>query len=298
MEHLSIAILVLKPIYSKHAVVDFEWQAMNKKASEINPQFSEQLIGQNLLEHTPLLKGSPLLRQFLKAVHTGKLISTDAFFSAKQYVTKRDIWYKISAKSHEDFLVVTFEDITEQKRLQNQIEAMVYLDALTGIHNRRYFQQEASKQLSLGKRHNWSCGLIFFDLNNFKEVNDTYGHEYGDLLLKAVAKRLAPVLRKEDIFFRLGGDEFALFMSKVDTKTTEETAKRLASLFVKPFELKGSSFLVSASIGFTVMSCKKATIRALLAQADKAMYAAKANKRAGVTTLSSWQKREPISVAN
>lgn len=160
---------------------------------------------------------------------------------------------------------------------------------MTGIHNRRYFQARAPELLSIARREAWTCALLYFDLDGFKSVNDSYGHSTGDRILQEVARRFGAIRREGDIFFRAGGDEFALFLPNADKRAALVTAERVADELAVTFELDGVAHTVGVSIGVAVMLSEEASVDDLLERADRAMYAAKARQGGVPNTVVLWK---------
>ncbi|HKJ75203.1 MAG TPA: EAL domain-containing protein [Alphaproteobacteria bacterium] len=179
-------------------------------------------------------------------------------------------------------------DITDQKKSEERIVYLADHDYLTGLFNRRRFQEELERHIGYAKRFQHSGALLFIDLDQFKYVNDTLGHQAGDEYLYNVACALAACLRDTDILGRLGGDEFAVILTKADS----EAAEHVASVLVKTLsdltlELSQRATTVSASIGIVVFPEHGDNASELLAKADAAMYSAKdeGRNRAHLYTL-------------
>ncbi len=291
LDALPFGVAVFKPVFENGAVRDFEWQFMNRLALQPGPTGSGDRLGQRLLRIAPELAGGPLFKALLAAVVAHESNQLEQFFggdtSVGAAVTTEECWYNVHTEPFHQGVLVTFEDIARQKRAEATISRLVYQDELTGIHNRRYFTARTPELLSLARREAWICALLYFDLDGFKSVNDTHGHQAGDKLLQRVAERLGSVKREGDIFFRSGGDEFALFLP--NAKAALATAERVAAEFARPFELDGVAHTVGASIGVAVMLSEEADVEELLERADRAMYAAKARKDRGTNGIALWE---------
>lgn len=200
----------------------------------------------------------------------------------------------VSAVRHDDgrvrYLIGQVQDVTERKHHEAQVVRLAYYDDLTGIHNRRYFFEQAPKHLALARREAWPVTFMYLDLNGFKEINDRIGHQAGDALLKQVAGCFREVLRASDLLARVGGDEFAVLLSNVAAAEAEATAERLAGCLKRPFRVAAVTLEVGVSIGVLVAT-DAASIDELAQQADAAMYRAKRRKHnepyaAEIVTLS------------
>lgn len=157
-----------------------------------------------------------------------------------------------------------------------QIEYLAYHDGLTGLPNRSLFSKLLSQNLALGIRANTQLALMFLDLDHFKYINDTLGHDVGDDLLKEVSQRLRDALRESDIVARLGGDEFVVILPVI--KNAEEcltVARKIIQTVARPYQLAGQNFSVTASIGISVFPNDGRDEETLTKHADIAMYKAK-----------------------
>jgi diguanylate cyclase (GGDEF)-like protein/PAS domain S-box-containing protein len=166
-------------------------------------------------------------------------------------------------------------DISERKRQEAEIEHLAYHDPLTGLANRRLLRERAEQVLALARRGGWGVALGYLDLDRFKEVNDSLGHDVGDELLKEVAKRLRGSLREEDVLARLGGDEFAILLSEAHEESVATVARRLLEKLRQPFRVAGHSLHVSASLGLAFFPQDAQDLPELMRAADVAMYRAK-----------------------
>lgn len=164
-----------------------------------------------------------------------------------------------------------------------QAMQLALYDALTGLPNRKLLEERLGQALSKAKRGHSHVALLFIDLDKFKPVNDNFGHAYGDLLLKEVAKRLQNCMRESDTASRLGGDEFVVLLSDIEgCNGTALVAKKILDLLVLPYEISGHTFEISASIGAAVYPEDGADGKSLVRNADLAMYEAKNAGRATI----------------
>jgi len=178
-------------------------------------------------------------------------------------------------------------DITEQKTAEDRIVYLAEHDSLTGLINRRRFQNELERSIAYAERYQLQGAVLFVDLDQFKYVNDTYGHQYGDEYLLDVSRRLFQVLRRTDILGRLGGDEFGVVIPKCSFEEAHTVAlAMLGALAQESMEHDGKMVPVSASIGVALFPTQSAVPADLLAKADAAMYTAKRKGRAQVHIFS------------
>jgi len=173
--------------------------------------------------------------------------------------------------------VAVFHDISDMKLKDEQIEHQAYHDALTGLPNRILIQDRLSVSISHAHRAKSKVAVLFLDLDNFKDINDSLGHALGDMLIQSVAGRLSALYREEDSVARLGGDEFLITVVDVeDEREVVELAERLLSTFDEPFTIKGHELSVTPSIGVALYPDDGADPTTLIKNADIAMYQSKA----------------------
>lgn len=167
-------------------------------------------------------------------------------------------------------------DITDRKEMEEKVQHLAHHDFLTGLPNRVLLNDRLSLALSTAARNKSSVTLVFVDLDKFKPINDNYGHEIGDQLLKGVAERIRKFLRKSDSVARIGGDEFVVLLPGVEA--AEEAlmlAEKIHGLIKQPFELSGCRLHISSSIGVAIYPDHAAEEQELIHHADIAMYYAK-----------------------
>lgn len=171
-------------------------------------------------------------------------------------------------------------DITDKKRYEENLEKMAHFDGLTQLPNRSLFDDRFEQALARSKRNNTMLAICFLDLDKFKPVNDTYGHDIGDLLLIEVATRLKNVIRNEDTISRQGGDEFALLLN--DLHSIDECKiilDRAHQTLAKPYHINEHILNIGASSGVTLFPQNNSDAKGLLHDADQAMYQAKKSGR-------------------
>jgi diguanylate cyclase (GGDEF)-like protein/PAS domain S-box-containing protein len=177
-------------------------------------------------------------------------------------------------------LVLVGRDITERKMTAARIQHLAHHDSLTDLPNRVLFQERLRQSLASAKRSGARLALMFLDLDKFKDINDTLGHHVGDMLLKAVAKRLQRCVRETDTVARLGGDEFAIILTNVaDPGDVGTVAESVIVSIADPFGVEDHEILTSTSIGITVYPDDAADADQLLKNADLAMFRSKAEGR-------------------
>lgn len=176
--------------------------------------------------------------------------------------------------------VSVFSDISERKNYEKKLAYLSTHDELTSLANRMHFQNNLNQAIHIAKRNKYKIAVFFLDLDKFKEINDTLGHEVGDLLLKEVAKRLKECVREEDSVARLGGDEFTIILSELKSSADAlEVAQKIRRRISEPFNVDENTLIPSTSIGISIYPDHGEDGDTLLKLADKAMYSAKKNDK-------------------
>ncbi|AHK14825.1 MAG: EAL domain-containing protein [Thalassolituus sp.] len=167
-------------------------------------------------------------------------------------------------------------DISELKAAQIQMENLAFYDPLTGLANRRLFKNRLEKAVKSVLRSGKSMALMFLDMDQFKRINDTLGHDAGDILLKAVATRLNNTVRENDTVSRIGGDEFTILLTDVQqSQDVLVVAEKILKALSRPIRIKGQDIVTSVSIGITMTPEDSTDVNTLMKNADLAMYWAK-----------------------
>ncbi|RLD04479.1 MAG: hypothetical protein DRI65_10605 [Chloroflexota bacterium] len=168
------------------------------------------------------------------------------------------------------------QEIVDRKKAEEAIKYMAHHDALTGLPNRRLFNERITLEISRSQRNNQKIGVMLFDLDHLKNVNDSFGHSVGDLLLQSVGQRLVGLLRKSDTVARMGGDEFLLILPEMKQhQDAVLTAERILSALSTPFLLDGNQINITTSIGIVFFPDDGTEVDDLIKKADIAMYKAK-----------------------
>ncbi|MHB8744576.1 MAG: EAL domain-containing protein [Sulfuricaulis sp.] len=176
----------------------------------------------------------------------------------------------------ETLLLSVTRDITEHKLTEERLSYLAHYDSLTGLPNRALFYDRLQQATIEANRHERIVGIMFLDLDRFKNINDSLGHHMGDMLLKAVAKRLNEAVRKGDTIARLSGDEFTLVLADMGhVDDAIHMARKILNIFSQPFCIEGRELFITASIGITLYPSDDNDVNGLLRNADVAMYRAK-----------------------
>jgi diguanylate cyclase (GGDEF)-like protein/PAS domain S-box-containing protein len=178
-------------------------------------------------------------------------------------------------------IYVAMRDVTASKQAKREIETLAFFDTLTGLPNRRLLIDRLEQALAGSSRHNREGALLFIDLDNFKNLNDTLGHDQGDILLQQVGNRLSECMREGDTVARFGGDEFVVILEDLSENVEEAAAQaevvgeKIRTSLGQPYQLPTREYHTTPSIGITLFSDHEETVAELLRRADLAMYQAK-----------------------
>ena len=180
-------------------------------------------------------------------------------------------------------VLALMEDISPRKELEEHLLRQATFDPVTGLPNRALVLDRLSQALAQVRRRDMRAALLFVDLDGFKQVNDTHGHEAGDRVLEEAAARMSDCVREPDTVGRLGGDEFAVILPNVDgVDSAEVVARKILAVFDQPFRVDRHHLRLSASIGVSVSPRHGEDPKTLMRNADAAMYRVKAGGRNGV----------------
>ncbi|MCF8198493.1 MAG: EAL domain-containing protein [Sulfuritalea sp.] len=257
---------------------------VNKAFTDSTGYTAEDIVG-----HTPsLLKSGRHEAEFYRAMWES--LSRTGNWKGEIWDKRKNgevypKWLSISAVLGRDGAVShyigTHTDITERKKADEKIHDLAFFDQLTGLPNRTLLMDRLKQSRAASSRNDSRGAVLFIDLDDFKTLNDTLGHDMGDMLLKHVAQRLAYCVRVGDTVARLGGDEFVVMLANLSSDqmeaatSIEVVAEKIISSLSAPYQLDGATVLSSASIGIALFSGQMDTIDDLMKQADLAMYKAK-----------------------
>jgi diguanylate cyclase (GGDEF)-like protein/PAS domain S-box-containing protein len=244
---------------------------------------SEALVGTNYLDVVERED-----RQLFEVVLAGLVGSPDGSTTAEYRVTHADgssrFVESIVTNLLDDptvrGLVLNTRDVTERKELEEELAHQAFHDSLTGLSNRAVFRDRLDHALARSIRHERSLAVLLLDLDGFKTVNDSLGHDVGDELLVAVGARIEECARSSDTVARLGGDEFVVLLEEdVDEERSRSVAARMLKVLAAPFDVNDREVFIGASIGIAVGDGGSVDADELIRNADTAMYAAKAAGR-------------------
>ena len=176
--------------------------------------------------------------------------------------------------------VWSFRDLTARVAAEERIEALALQDTLTGLPNRRALCDHVTAATATARRNGGSCALLLIDLDRFRQINDSLGHDVGDRVLQTVAQRIQGCLRGDDLLARMGGDQFAVLVQPADAQAAEATARRILNVVAQPCSVDGAPFTLTCSIGMALAPSQGSRLDELGRHAETAMRAVKAAGRA------------------
>jgi diguanylate cyclase (GGDEF)-like protein/PAS domain S-box-containing protein len=216
-----------------------------------------------------------LLGKTTKYIHEHRVICKD---KSIKWVLSRGMIVKRDKNGKPMRMVGTHTDITERKLLESKLQNLAHYDSLCNLPNRTLFNDRLKLALSFAKREKKKLAVMFIDLDHFKEINDVYGHQAGDKVLKQVAQRLVASVRESDTVARLGGDEFVVLLPIIDNEAHATlVASKIVEAVDQPIRIAQSEMRVSSSIGIAIYPQHGKDEKLLVINADMAMYQAKEN---------------------
>ena len=263
---------VLESVNDLFIALDHDWRIryLNTKAADYLGQSKEQLIGKLIQQVMPMPQFQELSAELIEVTESNTPSQNELFDKTRQQ------WFMKRVYPSPEGFVVTFLDITDRKYAEEQIRHLAQHDSLTELPNRGLIYEFANHLLAHAERSHECIAFLFVDLDRFKPINDTHGHEVGDKLLKEVSKRLMASIRAQDIVGRFGGDEFLVVLNDVhNPKDTVAIAKHAMNILSKPFNIDGRLLQITPSIGISLYPQDGKQIDDLIKKADLAMYYAK-----------------------
>ena len=240
----------------------------------------EELLGLNYREFMDQWTAQKVFREYNKAYRTGALPTPFDWELVKKNGEKMHVETSLSFIKNSRDEIIGFRgvarDISVRKKFEEELLYMASHDHLTGLYNRGALFERLRETLAYARRFDKKCALLFLDLDNFKNVNDAFGHETGDRVLQETARRLTSMLRETDYLCRHGGDEFTILLNNPDNMNPEEVARKIIQKISIPFQIKNDTIdFITTSIGISLYPDDGTTIDDLVKHADQAMYKAK-----------------------
>ncbi|WP_156927133.1 diguanylate cyclase domain-containing protein [Azospirillum halopraeferens] len=275
VEHSPVPMLIT----DRHGVIEY----INPKFSEASGWTPDEVLGKTpsmfKSGHTP----PDVYRDMWKTIRAGKEWRGEFYNRRKSgecYWENTSIAPVLAADGSIRHFIAVKEDITERKDAERRAWQRAHFDPLTELPNRVLFEDRLNQAIARANRSGKLLALLFLDLDLFKGVNDTYGHEAGDELLQAVAYRLRACVREYDTVSRLGGDEFVVLLTDLACdEEAGEVARRIINAVGQPFELEAATVTIGVSIGIAIFPRDGQAAAALMKHADTAMYRSKGQGR-------------------
>ena len=262
---------VLESISDGFFSLDRDWRFtyVNSRGAAWMSRKPEELLGKDMWAEFPQAVGGPFHNMYLRALERQEYASCDSYYEPLQR------WLEVRAYPSKDGLTVFFADITERKEAEARLMHMATHDSLTGLHNRLSCLRALDDCLAADSM----VGVLFIDLDHFKEVNDAHGHQSGDMALQEIGRRLAGFGNDDTTVTRISGDEFVIVLANASVERATALAAAVLLRMAEPIAVDHLKVSVGASIGIALGAARQHTADELLNNADAAMYVAKANGR-------------------
>ena len=268
-ELLPAGVAVLLPLTDVDGhLTDFEILAANDPFVRMSGQAEDAVLGRRISELHPVFGQRRLVGHYERVLQRGVAEEFEQLLPPHEGSTVVPGWYEITVVPADGRLAVLINSIEKRKSVLIEAVRMMNIDDLTGIGNRRMLKSHFWQQ----RQKNTGMALIYLDLNGFKKINDTYGHETGDEVLKIVAQRIRNGMRADAAIARLGGDEFAVLLDTDDRAAATGVAERLRAAVARPISLGEHTLGVTTSLGVAYYPSEADSFEALSAVADGRMY--------------------------
>ncbi|MCC6774918.1 MAG: GGDEF domain-containing protein [Gemmatimonadaceae bacterium] len=258
-------------------VMDFEFVDLNARAETLLGHRREMVLGQRLCELIPTNRSHGHVDKYRRVLETSHVLEEEFEVEARGY---HAAWIHHQVVPLDDGVAITSRDITERKQQEEALRALSLIDELTGLYNRRGFLTLAQQQLKQARRGHRELVLLFIDMDDFKEINDNFGHSEGDAALVRASQILKHTFRDSDIVARVGGDEFVVLATDTGATGSEVIISRLRQELRERNERDGYPYRLSFSVGASRFDPEAPpSIEELMVAADHMLYAQKRQKR-------------------
>lgn len=275
--------LVERSIAGVYILQDGVFKYVNRKFADIHGYKIEEIVGLLGPEDTIVSEDLPIIQEQIRKRLSGEIDSSQIFFRVKRKDGKL-----VHVEVHGSSMIYqgrraitgTLIDITKRVEAEETIKHMAYHDTLTGLPNRALLFDRLLMALAAARRKKDKVAVMMIDIDKFKDVNDTFGHDVGDAILKIVAEGISSILRKTDTIARMGGDEFVVVLTEIaSARDAAVVAGKILEMSKKPFVKGDISFSVTSSIGICIFPDNGDNPDILIKNADFAMYKAKEGGR-------------------
>lgn len=288
-DHLAAIIRAIPDLLFE---VDLEGRYLDYRTTRMErlTMAPDEYVGRNVSELLPAEAAATMMAAIAEANEKGTSYGAQIHIK----VPAGELWYELSIARKQDHrsehptFIVLSRDITERNQAQIRIEQLAFSDMLTGLPNRRLFLDRLRQSMAVSERNHSLCALLFLDIDKFKTLNDTLGHQVGDTLLVQIAERLRRSVREYDTVARLGGDEFVVLLEQLGEHEPEAVsqaqlvAEKVAAQLTREYDLDGHKYLGTSSIGIALFCGQSISSDELLRRADLAMYQAKSMGRSAI----------------
>jgi len=255
------------------AIADFAFSYINPQAERRLGVPRESLYGKILTEVRPFMVQSGLIHNYLEVVRTGIPYTCEVFIDDEMI---KATWLNIQVVRLGDGIAITSRDVTEHRRRSDHVNYLAHHDHLTGLANRRLFHERLRQAILHAQNNGHKVAVFLVDIDHFKQINDSLGHDNGDILLAALGQRLLSSVRESDGVARWGGDEFVIsvpeFRTEQDVELCAQQIMRSAS---QPFAVNTREISLTLSVGISIFPEGGRSAEELLRNADTAMYSVK-----------------------
>ena len=261
-------------------IVDFRFAYINPVAERRLRARRETLLGRSLSEVRPFAVSSGLIQRYQEVVRTGIPYIGEVFIDDERITAT---WLHVHAVKLGDGIAITSRDVTERRRATDHASFLAHHDQLTGLANRTLLLARLDTAIRVAQSENHKVAVFMIDIDNFKQINDSFGHLIGDTILTVTAKRLLGSVRPTDIVARIGGDEFVIVVPKFkDLADIDRCGENILRAVDKPITIDGNKINVTISAGSSIYPDSGIEPSDLLRKADAAMYTVKGAGRNGL----------------